>query len=300
MSLLQIGTRGSRLALLQAGLAADALREAGLGPVAIVPISTIGDRDRRRPFSELGPRGVFSSELEEALAEGRIDLAVHSAKDLTTDHPDGMAIVGVLPRGDARDALCGPYASLAELPEGARIGTASIRRAAALRSLRPDLQIESLRGNVETRLRKRRERGLEGIVLAACGLDRLGLADEIGFRFPCEAVLPETGQGFIALQVRAEDALRFAGLGGAGELELLSAERLAAWRLEGGCRAPVATHAERLPGGGIRLRAWVAALDGSRTASADGSGDDPAALAVQIAAEVLAAGGRELVEAARV
>ena len=298
MSLLQIGTRGSRLALLQAGLAADALREAGLGPVAIVPISTIGDRDRRRPFSELGPRGVFSSELEEALAEGRIDLAVHSAKDLTTDHPEGMAIVGVLPRGDARDALCGPYASLAELPEGARIGTASIRRAAALRSLRPDLQIESLRGNVETRLRKRRERGLEGIVLAACGLDRLGLADEIGFRFPCEAVLPETGQGFIALQV-AEDALRFAGLGGAGELELLSAERLAAWRLDGGCRAPVATHAERLAGGGIRLRAWVAALDGSRTASADGSGDDPAALAVQIAAEVLAAGGLELVEAAR-
>jgi len=299
VSLLRIGTRGSRLALLQAGLAADALREAGLGPVAIVPISTIGDRDRRRSFSELGPRGVFSSELEEALTDGRIDVAVHSAKDLTTDHAYGTAIVGVLPRGDARDALCGPYASLDELPECARIGTASIRRTAALRSLRPDLRMESLRGNVETRLRKRRERGLDAIVLAACGLDRLGLGDEIGFRFSCESVLPETGQGFIALQVRADDALRFAALGGAGELELLSAERLAAWRLDGGCRAPVATHAERLADGSIRLRAWVAALDGSRTASADGSGEEPGALAVQIAAEVLAAGGRELVEAAR-
>jgi hydroxymethylbilane synthase len=296
---LRLGTRGSRLALCQAGLAADALRAAGLGPVAIVPISTIGDRDRRHSFSELGGRGVFSSELEEALAADQIDVAVHSAKDLTTDDPSGLALAAVLPRADPRDAWCGPHASLADVAEGAQIGTASTRRAAQLGAVRPDLRVEGLRGNVDTRLRKRGERGLAAIILAACGLDRLGLADEIGFRVPTGTMLPEVGQGFVALQTRASEADAIAAVSDAEGLRILRTERAAAATFGGGCLAPVAAHAEPLEGGRIRLRVWIGLPDGSESATASGEGDDPIALGVRVANEVLAAGGRELLEGAR-
>jgi hydroxymethylbilane synthase len=223
---LRLGTRGSRLALCQAGLAADALRAAGLGPVAIVPISTVGDRDRRHSFSELGGRGVFSSELEESLRAGQIDVAVHSAKDLTTDDSDDLALAAVLPRADARDAWCGPERALSEVAEGARVGTASTRRRAQLGAVRPDLIVEGLRGNIDTRLRKRGERGLAAVVLAACGLDRLGLGHEIGFRIPTEIMLPEVGQGFLALQTRASEAPLLAPVNDAAGLRLLRGPRI--------------------------------------------------------------------------
>jgi hydroxymethylbilane synthase len=296
---LRLGTRGSRLAHAQAALAAEVLRDAGLGPVAIVPISTAGDRDRRSAFSELGGRGVFSKELEDALAEGRIDVALHSAKDLTTDETPGLALAAVLARGDARDAWCGPHGSLAAIPQGARVGTASMRRGAQLRALRPDLRVESMRGNVDTRLRKRLERGLDGVVLAACGLDRLGLAHEIGFRVDVEEMLPETGQGFLALQSRAEDAasLAFVGDGQAGRI--LHAERACASLLGGGCLAPVATHAVAAEDGRLWLRSWLALPDGSVVVEADGRGDDPAALAAEVAAAALARGGEAIVAAVR-
>jgi hydroxymethylbilane synthase len=296
---LRLGTRGSRLALCQAGLAADALRAAGLGPVAIVPISTIGDRDRRHSFSELGSRGVFSSELEEALAADQIDVAVHSAKDLTTDEPSGLALAAVLPRADPRDAWCGPHGSLAEVPAGVQIGTASTRRTAQLGAVRPDLRVEGLRGNVDTRLRKRGERGLAAIILAACGLDRLGLADEIGFRVPTETMLPEVGQGFIVLQTRAGDVDAVSAVSDAAGLRILRAERAAAATFGGGCLAPVAAHAEPLAGGRIGLRVWIGLPDGSESAAASGEGDDPVALGLRVANEVLDAGGRELLEGTR-
>jgi hydroxymethylbilane synthase len=296
---LRLGTRGSRLALCQAGLAADALRAAGLGPVAIVPISTIGDRDRRHSFSELGSRGVFSSELEEALAADQIDVAVHSAKDLTTDEPGGLALAAVLPRADPRDAWCGPHGSLAEVPAGVQIGTASTRRTAQLGAVRPDLRVEGLRGNVDTRLRKRGERGLAAIILAACGLDRLGLAEEIGFRVPTETMLPEVGQGFIVLQTRAGEADALAAVSDAEGLRILRTERAAAATFGGGCLAPVAAHAEPLEGGRIRLRVWIGLPDGSASAAASGEGDDPVALGLRVANEVLDVGGRELLEGAR-
>src|ERR671933_171971 len=170
-----------------------------------------GVRDRRRPFGEIGARGVFVKELEEALLEGRVDVAVHSANDTTSSDTDGLAVGAYLPRDDPRDALCGA----AELRPGLRIGTASIRRRAQLLVLEPGLVVEPLRGNVETRLRKRRERGLDAIVLAACGLDRLGLGGEIGQRFPPDDVLPEAGQGAAARQARGggEEPV---GAGGAG------------------------------------------------------------------------------------
>ena len=155
----------------------------------------------------------------------------------------------MLPRADARDAWCGPHTSLAAVPRGARVGTASMRRGAQLRALRPDLRVESLRGNVDTRLRKRAERGLDGVVLAACGLDRLELAHEIGFRVDVDEMLPETGQGFLALQVRSEDAQAMVAVGDVTGATVLQAERACAALLGGGCRAPVATYAVAEDGG---------------------------------------------------
>jgi hydroxymethylbilane synthase len=296
---LRLGTRGSRLAHAQAALAADVLRAAGLGPVAIVPISTAGDRDRRSAFSDLGGRGVFSKELEDALLAGRIDVAVHSAKDLTTDETAGLSLAAMLPRADARDAWCGPHASLADVPQGARVGTASMRRGAQLAALRGDLRVESLRGNVDTRLRKRVERGLDGVVLAACGLDRLDLAHEIGFRVDVEVMLPETGQGFLALQARSEDVAALAVVGDPVGAIVLEAERACAALLGGGCRAPVATHAVAEAGGRLWLRAWLALPDGSLVVEAEGRGEDPVALGGEVASAALARGGEAIVAAVR-
>src|SRR5262245_50006642 len=169
--LIRVGSRGSRLALTQADLAADAIRAPGI-EIALVPITTAGDRDRTKPFGEIGERGVFVKELEEALLDERIDVAVHSAKDMTSTDVAGLAVGAYLPREDPRDALCGAGG----IEPGMRIGTASIRRRAQLLALEPSLSIEPLRGNIDTRLRKRAERGLDAVVLAACGLDRLGLA----------------------------------------------------------------------------------------------------------------------------
>src|SRR5205823_9785500 len=198
--LIRVGSGGSRLALTQAELAAARLRGPGI-EIALVPITTAGDRDRARPFGEIGSRGVFVKELEEALLDGRIDVAVHSAKDMTSTAVDGLVIGAYPPRDDPRDALCGAAA----LRPGMRVGTASVRRRALLLALEPELEIEPLRGNIDTRLRKRGERGLDAVVLAACGLDRLGLEAEIGRRFEPAELLPEAGQGALALQVRADE-----------------------------------------------------------------------------------------------
>ncbi len=269
--LVRVGSRGSRLALTQAERALAALRAPGI-ELAIVPITTAGDRDRSRPFGEIGSRGVFVKELEEALLERRIDVAVHSAKDLTATDPEGLAIGAFLPRDDPRDALCGAAA----LRAGMRIGTASVRRKAQLLALEPTLSIEPLRGNIDTRLRKRRERGLDAIVLAACGLDRLGLGAEIGHRFEPEAMLPEAGQGALALQVRAGEEHLVAAVDDSETRERVEAERTVVATVGGGCLAPVAAHHD-----GTTLRGLVAAEDGSWVERR--TGDDPAALGAELA-----------------
>jgi hydroxymethylbilane synthase len=205
--LVRLGSRGSRLALVQAELAAVALR--GLGhEVAFVPMTTSGDRDRSSPFGQIGERGVFVKEIEEALLAGRVDIAVHSAKDMTSTDTTGLVVGAYLERDDPRDALIGA----AEIRPAMRIGTASVRRRAQLLALEPTLSIEPLRGNVDTRLRKARERGLDALVLACCGLDRLGLAGEIGARLEPSTMLPEAGQGAVALQVRAGEEQLVAGV----------------------------------------------------------------------------------------
>jgi hydroxymethylbilane synthase len=268
--LVRVGSRGSRLALTQAERAVSSLRAPGI-ELVLMPITTAGDRDRSRPFGEIGSRGVFVKELEEALLERRIDVAVHSAKDLTAADPEGLVIGAYLPREDPRDALCGAV----EVRPGMRIGTASVRRKAQLLALEPTLLIEPLRGNIDTRLRKRGERGLDAIVLAACGLDRLGLGDEIGHRFEPETMLPEAGQGALALQVRAEEEHLVAAADDPETRGRVEAERAIVAAVGGGCLAPVAAHHD-----GTTLTGLVAAEDGSWIERR--TGDDPAALGAEL------------------
>jgi hydroxymethylbilane synthase len=270
--LLRVGSRGSRLALTQAELAAERLRRPGV-EIALVPITTTGDKDRTKPFGEIGSRGVFVKELEEALLAGRIDVAVHSAKDMTSTDTDGLVVGAYLERDDPRDALCGAAA----LRPGMRIGTASARRRAQLLALEPTLSIEPLRGNIDTRLRKRGERGLDAVVLAACGLDRLGLEREIDARLDPEVMLPEAAQGALALQVRAAEETLAAHVDHEETRRRVEAERAVVAAVGGGCLAPVAAHHD-----GSRLIGLVADLDGAWIERREG--DDPAVL------------GRELLE----
>jgi hydroxymethylbilane synthase len=270
--LVRIGSRGSRLALTQAELVAERLRRPGL-ELALVPITTAGDRDRTKPFGEIGARGVFVKELEEALLAGRIDVAVHSAKDMTSTDVGGLAVGAYVERDDPRDALCGA----SELRPGMRIGTASVRRRAQLLALEPTLSIEPMRGNIDSRLRKRGERGLDAIMLAACGLDRLGLADEIGHRFDPDELLPEAGQGALAAQVREGDEQLVATIDHAETRRRVEAERRCIAAVGGGCLAPVAAYHD-----GTTLTALVAAEDGSWLRRI--SGDDPDALGRELAA----------------
>jgi len=270
--LLRVGSRGSRLALTQAELAASRLRRPGI-EIALMPITTAGDRDRTKPFGEIGSRGVFVKEIEEALLDGRIDVAVHSAKDMTSSDPAGLIVGAYLEREDPRDALCGAE----ELRPGMRVGTASVRRRAQLLALEPELSIEPLRGNIDTRLRKRGERGLDAVVLAACGLDRLGLSGEIGLRLEPGQVLPEAGQGALALQVRAGEEELVGEAGHSETRRRVEAERACVFAIGGGCLAPVAAFHD-----GVTLTALVAAEDGSWVERR--SGDDPSALATELAA----------------
>jgi hydroxymethylbilane synthase len=274
--LIRVGSRGSRLAVTQAELAIARLRRPGV-ELALVPMTTAGDRDRTKPFGELGSRGVFVKELEEALLNGRIDVAVHSAKDMTSTDEAGLVVGAYLEREDPRDALCGA----AEIRPGMRIGTASIRRRSQLLALDPSLSIEPLRGNVDTRLRKRRERGLDAIVLAACGLERLGLGGEIGRRLEPDEMLPEAGQGALALQVRGGEEGVVADVDHPETRRRVESERACVATIGGGCLAPVAAHHD-----GRRLEALVAAEDGTWLERR--TGDDPAALAEELIA--LAAG----------
>ena len=270
--LLRVGSRGSRLALTQAERAAEALRRPGV-EIALGPMTTAGDRDRTSPFGEIGSRGVFVKELEEALLEGRIDIAVHSAKDMTSADVEGLTVGAYTVREDPRDALCGAAA----IRPGMRIGTASARRRAQLLALEPSLSIEPLRGNVDTRLRKRGERGLDAIVLAACGLDRLGLEAEIGLRLDPDVMLPEAGQGALALQVRAGEEHLVSAADDPETRRRVESERRCVSLIGGGCLAPVAAFHD-----GSTLTGLIAAEDGTWVERR--RGDDPAALAAELIA----------------
>jgi hydroxymethylbilane synthase len=242
---LRIGSRGSQLAAWQANHVAGLLREQG-HEVEIEIIKTTGDRAQDVAFAAVGAKGMFAKEIEEALARGRVDLAVHSLKDLPTELPEGFALAATPVRADARDALVSAkYASLAALPQGARVGTSSARRRAQLHALRPDVEIVEFRGNVDTRLRKLGEGEVDAILLASAGLERLGKTDWLRERFEPKDFCPAAGQGALAIETRADDAATMeavAFLNHADTRFAVTAERAALASLGGGCQVPIGVH----------------------------------------------------------
>jgi hydroxymethylbilane synthase len=291
--LIRIGTRGSALALAQARLVAERLD----GEVELVPITTSGDRGAAGPDAD---KSRFVKEIEEALLAGEVDLAVHSAKDVPAELPDGLAIVAVPERADPRDALCGA-AALGELAEGAAVGTSSLRRRAQLLALRPDLDLRELRGNVDTRLRRLAEGDFHAVVLAAAGLERLGRGGE---GLPLGELVPAPGQGCLALEARADDGAVAAAAGALTDepaLACLTAERALVEALDATCRTPIGAHAAP-DGDALRLTAFVGLPDGSHWIrdELEGSAAEPAPLGREVAERLLSAGaGEVLAEAER-
>ncbi|HEY4442789.1 MAG TPA: hydroxymethylbilane synthase [Steroidobacteraceae bacterium] len=302
---LRIATRKSQLALWQAEHVAALLRAAHPGlEVDLVPMVTQGDRIQDRTLAAIGGKGLFIKELEVALEEQRADIAVHSMKDLPGDLPEGLTIAAVLERADARDALLTASAGgLDGLPSGARVGTSSLRRQAQLLAARPDLAIETLRGNVDTRLRRLDAGDMDAIVLACAGLVRLGLESRITARLDPKICLPAVAQGVIGIECRGADSRTrelLTVLDHRDTRIVVDAERAFAHRLGGSCQSPIAAHA-RLEGQRLRLDGLVAEPDGSRLLrdAASGGIDAPAALGALLAERMLAAGAGPLLERLR-
>jgi hydroxymethylbilane synthase len=303
VSRVRIATRGSELALWQARRVAELIRAALGSETVIVPLETSGDRIQAVSLAKLGGKGLFVKEIEEALLDGRADVAVHSAKDLPASLPPELLLVAFPERADARDALVAraPGATLASLPNGARVGTGSVRRTAQLRAYRPDLEIAPLRGNVPTRIRKLESDGLDAVVLACAGLERLGEERRISERLAPELCLPAVAQGALAVQVRRDDALAqgLRALDHAETAACVAAERAVSAALDADCNVPLAALAERSAPGQLRLRARVIAPDGTRQVSAEARcADADAAAAGRELAQRLRAQGADAILAA--
>lgn len=286
--MIRIATRGSKLALTQAGWVGDLL-----GGAELVEAPSGG---------ELGDKSRFVRGVEEVLMAGEAEVGVHSAKDLPGELAAGLEIGAVPRREDPADAWIGVGASLADAPEGARVGTASLRRRAQLLAARPDLRVEELHGNVDTRLRKLAEGELDAIVLAAAGLRRLGRADEIGFAIPTGEMVPAPGQGTLALQVRAGDEVTLAAVEAVTDLEAmreLTAERAAVAPLGASCATPIGVHAQ-VEGERLAIEAFVGLPDGSEWLRdrVEGAADSPTELGFELARRLLSAGAGELLERA--
>jgi hydroxymethylbilane synthase len=317
---IRIGSRGSRLALVQAEWvrARVAERHPDLR-VEIEIIHTKGDKLLDAPLAKLGDKGLFTKELEAALLDGRIDVAVHSAKDMPTAVPEGLEIIAFTEREDARDVfvanpelLGGRGAdgfTIDDVPRGARVGSSSLRRRSQLLALRPDLDVVDIRGNVETRMRKVVEEEMAGTILAAAGLARLGRSDAVAFAFAVHEMLPAVGQGALAIEARSDhprvSELR-AALDHRPSALCVASERALLGTLEGGCQVPIAAHA-RLDAGGERgtgtlvLRAYVGSLDGGRSVGGERTrlADDPEGLGVFLAAELLERGAGDILDEIR-
>lgn len=297
---LRIGTRGSALALAQSGLVRDAIAaRCGLA-AQLVPIRTSGDRIRDRPLADVGGKGLFVKEIEEALLAARIDCAVHSMKDMPASLPPGLEIGVIPPREDPRDvSVTRDGRALEDLPTGARVGTSSLRRAALVRALRPDLEVVPLRGNVDTRLRRLEEGLVDCVLLAAAGLNRLGLAPS-GLRF-CdpEVMVPAVGQGALAVETRASDTLtsKLKVLDHAETRAAVTAERAFLQRVGGSCFTPLGAHAT-VCGDSLRLLAFIASPDGERMVRGEESGTtgEAAAIGARLADRLLKSGGSEILE----
>jgi len=297
MTLLRLATRRSPLALWQAHHVADLLRRDDPElQVELVEIVTQGDKILDQALSRVGGKDLFVKEIEVALLDGRADLAVHSLKDVPTSLPDGLEIAAFPPREDPRDAFVSlTHGSIAELPEGARVGTSSLRRGAQLLAMRPDLKIETIRGNVQTRLQRMEEQGMDGTMLAYAGLKRLGMAEHAREVLEPTTMLPAVGQGILAIEVRSEDAAtkaRVERLEDPAARAAAVGERGFLRRLEGGCQVPIAAHTFREDGDIIRLAGLVSSLDGRTqfTGERRGPASSSEALGIDLAEELLGQG----------
>jgi hydroxymethylbilane synthase len=293
--MLTIASRGSKLALWQARWVQARLAELGHeGRIEIV--KTTGDKITGVPLSQVGTKGLFTKEIEEALLEGRADLAVHSLKDLPTELPAGLTLAAVPPREDARDALVGR--KLEELPAGAKVGASSLRRAAQMARLRPDIVVESIRGNIDTRLRKLDEGQYDAILLACAGLKRLGWDGRIAEIFDPERMCPAVGQGALAVETRAGDEGPVSQLDDRDTRIAITAERAVLAALGGGCQVPIGAHAS-VAGDRLEVIGVVIAPGGSQFVRAyeEGPSEDPSALGEIVAARLLAGGAREILDA---
>jgi len=290
-----IGSRGSKLALWQAHHIAARLAELG-AETKIEIIKTTGDKITDVPLAKVGGKGLFTKEIEEALLARAIDVAVHSLKDMPAEIPAGLTLSAIPEREDPRDALVG--LSLAELSAGSRVGTSSLRRAAQLRALGRGMITETLRGNVDTRLRKLDEGEYDAIVLAAAGLRRLGWQDRIRELIPVEAMCPAVGQGALAIETRDDGGAAqrmVALLDHPATMTAVTAERAMLATLEGGCQVPIGGYAT-FEQGTVHLRAIVASPDGARIVRGERSGSDATKVGTELARELLERGAREILQ----
>lgn len=298
MAKLRIGSRGSQLALWQANHISALLRERG-HEIEIEIIRTTGDKITDVALAQVGTKGMFTKEIEDALAEGRVDLAVHSLKDLPTELPPGFEIAAITTRQHPNDVfLSVRYKSIEELPRGARVGTSSLRRQAQLKVLRRDLEIHPLRGNVDTRIRKLEQGEYDAIILAAAGLNRLGKTELVKEVIPADVMCPAAGQGALGIEIRQGDTRMrelLAFLDDENSRTATVCERALLNQLGGGCQVPIGAHAV-VENGKIHLRGVVAQPDGSRVYREEMSGTDPVALGETVGKKLLAAGGQEILD----
>jgi hydroxymethylbilane synthase len=293
VALLRIGSRGSQLALWQANHIKTLLEARG-HDIEIKIIKTTGDKITDVAFAKVGTKGMFTKEIEEALAENSVDLAVHSLKDLPTELPPDFEVAAIPPREDARDAFCSlKHHNIEELPSGARVGTSSLRRQAQMKALRPDIDVHALRGNVDTRLRKLEAGEYDAIILAAAGLNRLGKTESIRQLLAADVMCPAAGQGALAVEIRKDDAAirqHVAFLDDAGARAATTCERALLNKMGGGCQVPIGAFAAMIAGR-LHLEAIVARPDGTRTLRESGEGEDPMKLGEAVGAALLSRGG---------
>ena len=297
-----IGTRASKLALWQAEYIAAEIEKHHGCRVELRKMTTKGDRILDAPLAKIGGKGLFTKELEQAMLAGEIDLAVHSLKDMPTEVPEGLVIGAITQRLDAGDAFVSVhYRSMEDLPQGAKVGTSSLRRRAQLLAVRPDLTILDLRGNVNTRLAKLDAGEFDAIVLAAAGLKRLGLGERIRTILPRAMILPAVGQGALAIECRADDGRIQEMIDFLRDTEMTAAataERAFLRRVEGGCQIPVGVYAEVGEGNVLHVEAMIASIDGMRVCRSRSMGTPAEAekIGVALAEELLDVGGREILK----
>jgi len=299
MARLRIGSRGSQLALWQAHHIGALLRERG-HEVELEIIKTTGDKITDVALAKVGTKGMFTKEIEEALAEGRVDLAVHSLKDLPTELSAGFEIAAITTRENPRDVFCSTkFESIEDLPQSARVGTSSLRRQAQLKAVRPDLDIHPLRGNVDTRLRKLEAGEYDAIILAAAGLNRLSKTELVRQVIPAEVMCPAAGQGALGIEIRAGDTItrqHLAFLDDAAARATTTCERALLNKLGGGCQVPIGAFAE-VRNGRLHLEAIVADPDGSKILRESREGSDPVQLGESVGDTLLQRGGDAILEA---